>query len=243
MNPSDVNTLTSNFYQIGPITIRTNILIDLLMMIAEEPLFDSLRSKEQLGYDVSCTLHDNHGILGYSILVNSQETKFSAEHIDERIEVFRLALLNIIRETSDSEFEQYKESVAKIKLTEDNNLSDEVCRNWTEITTSEYAFNRVIKEVECLRGLTKSEFVDFYERHLLENTRKFSVQVIGRSDVLADSVHPIDDDVPVSLFHKRFDQLTFIPLVKSDKGAMIENIRDFVNKLELYPVTKTNFDC
>ncbi|KAG4065756.1 hypothetical protein HA402_012434 [Bradysia odoriphaga] len=243
MNPSDVNTLTSNFYQIGPITIRTNSLIDLLMMIAEEPLFDSLRSKEQLGYDVSCSLHDNHGILGYSIVVNSQETKFSAEFIDERIEVFRLALLNIIRDTSDSEFEQYKESVVKIKLTEDNNLSDEVSRNWTEITTDEYAFSRVIKEVECLKSITKAEFVDFYEKHLLENTKKFSVQVIGRSDAPNDAAHQIDDDVPMSLFDKRFDQLTFVPLTKSDKGAQIQNIREFVEKLELYPVTKTNFDC
>lgn len=177
MNASDVNTLTCNFYQIGPITIKTNGLIDLLMMIAEEPLFDSLRSKEQLGYDVSCCLHDNHGIIGYSIVVNSQETKFSAEYIDERIEVFRVALLDIIRETSDSEFEQYKESVVKIKLTEDNNLNDEVSRNWTEITTNEYAFDRAAKEVECLKNITKLEFLDFYEKHLLEHTKKFSVQV------------------------------------------------------------------
>lgn len=180
MNPSDVNTLTCNFYQIGPITIKTNSLIDLLMMIAEEPMFDSLRSKEQLGYDVSTRLHDNHGILGYSIMVNSQETKFSAEYIDERIEVFRSELLNIIRKTSDSEFEQYKESIVKIKLTDDNNLNDEVCRNWTEITTDEYAFDRITKEVECLKNITKSEFIDFYEKHLLEHTKKFSVQVYNQ---------------------------------------------------------------
>lgn len=177
MNSADINTLTCNYYQIGPITIRTNSLIDLLLMIAEEPLFDSLRSKEQLGYDVSCCLHDNHGILSYSVTVNSQETKFSAEHIDERIEAFRVALLSIIREASDSEFDQYKESIVKIKLTGDNNLTEEVCRNWTEITTNEYAFDRAAKEVECLKNITKSEFLDFYEKHLLEHTKKLSVQV------------------------------------------------------------------
>lgn len=182
MNANDVNTVTCNFYQIGPITIKTNALIDLLMMIAEEPLFDSLRSKEQLGYDVFCQLHDNHGILAYSIMVNSQETKFSAEHIDERIEAFRSALLKIIREASDGDFEQYKESVVKIKLTDDNNLNDEVCRNWTEITTNEYAFDRVTKEVECLKNITKSELVAFYEKHLLEHTKKFSVQVDSWND-------------------------------------------------------------
>ncbi len=244
MNPSDVNTVTCNFYQIGPITIKTNALIDLLMMIGEEPLFDSLRSKEQLGYDVSCRLHDNHGILGYSIQINSQETKFSAEHIDERIEVFRSSLLNIIRETSDSEFEQYKEAVVKLKLTADNYLSDEVVRNWTEITTNEYAFDRVTKEVDCLKTITKSEFIAFYEKHLLENTKKFSVQVIGRSDVMqVDSAIQADDDAPVSLLDKRFDTLTFVPMSNPDKGLFIQDIGNFIDNLELYPVTKTNFDC
>lgn len=176
-NVNDINTLTCNYYQIGPITIKTNSLIDLLMMIAEEPLFDALRSKEQLGYDVSCCIHDNNGILGYSITVNSQETKRSAEYVDERIETFRSTLLNIIRETGDGEFEQFKESLIKLKLTEDNNLNDEMCRNWTEITTNEYAFDRAAKEVECLKRITKSEFLDFYEKHLLECTKKFSVQV------------------------------------------------------------------
>jgi len=245
MNINDVNTLTCNFYQIGPITIKTNSLIDLLMMIAEEPLFDTLRSKEQLGYDVSCCLHDNHGILGYSIVVNSQETKFSAEYVDERIEAFRLALMNIIRETSESEFEQYKESVMKIKLTDDNNLNEEVCRNWTEITTNEYVFDRAAKEVECLKKITKSEFLDFYERHLLEYTKKFSVQVIGRSDVLDLKLTTTqsDDDIPLSLFDKRFNELKYIPLSKSGKGSNIQNISEFVNILELYPVTKTNLNC
>lgn len=243
-NTTDVNTMTCNFYQIGPITIKTNSLIDLLMMIAEEPLFDSLRSKEQLGYDVSCSLHDNHGILGYSIAINSQETKFTAEHIDERIEAFRSQLLDLIRGTSDSEFEQYKESVVKIKLTDDNNLGDEVSRNWSEITTHEYAFDRVTKEVESLKRITRSDFLHFYEQHLMENTKKMSVQVIGRSDVMeVDSANQTDDDAPVSLFDKRFDKLNFIPMTTADKGLLIQSISDFVNGLDVYPVTRTNFNC
>ncbi|KAJ6636738.1 Nardilysin [Pseudolycoriella hygida] len=239
MNIFDTNTVTCNYYQIGPITIKTNVLLELLMMVSEEPLFDSLRSKEQLGYDVSCSLRDNHGILGYTIVVNSQENKFSAEYIDERIEAFRVALLSIIRETCDEEFEQYKESVLKIKLSDDNNLSDEVSRNWTEITTNEYAYDRICKEVECLKNVTKSEFLEFYEKHLLESTKKFSVQVIGRTDVNPD-IQP-DEDTPVSLLNNKFE-LTFIPMLDSGRGSFIENIPLFLKTLELYPVSKTIFN-
>lgn len=146
------------------------------MMMAEEPVFNTLRSKEQLGYDVSCGLRDNYGILGYSISVNSQENKFSAEYIEERIEAFRSELLNIIRRTKENEFRQYKESLAKIKLNDDNSLKDEVSRHWTEIITNEYVFDRSLRDVECLNTITKTEFLDFFEKHF-HNTKKLSIQV------------------------------------------------------------------
>lgn len=146
------------------------------MMVAEEPLFNSLRSKEQLGYDVSCGLRDNYGILGYSIMVNSQENKFSSEYVEERIEAFRSELLRVIRELKEHEFDQYKESLAKIKLNDDNNLKDEVSRHWAEIITNEYAFDRAARDVECLNTITKSEFLHFFERHF-NNTKKLSIQV------------------------------------------------------------------
>lgn len=145
-------------------------------MIAEEPLFNTLRSKEQLGYDVSCGLRDNYGILGYSIMVNSQENKFSSEYIEERIEAFRAELLNIIRQTTDGEFHQYKESLAKIKLNDDNSMKDEVSRHWAEIITNEYAFSRSFRDVECLNSITKAEFLNFFEKHF-HHTKKLSIQV------------------------------------------------------------------
>lgn len=150
------------------------------MMVSEEPLFNTLRSKEQLGYDVSCGLRDNFGILGYSIMVNSQENKFSSEYVEERIENFRSSqLFNIIRQTTDGEFQQYKESLTKIKLNDDNSMKDEVSRHWAEIITNEYAFDRAFRDVECLNTITKSAFLKFFENHF-HNTRKLSIQVSYR---------------------------------------------------------------
>lgn len=177
MNDTDVNTVTANYYQIGPITIRVNCLIDLLILIAEEPAFDQLRSKEQLGYDVDCSIRDNYGILGYTILINSQEHKFEAEYIDERIEAFRKEFLEIIANISASDFEQFKDTLIKLKLTDDSHLKDELIRNWAEVTTDEYLFDRHKKEVECLKTITRTEFIQFYVDHFENGTRKLSVQV------------------------------------------------------------------
>ncbi|KAG4065796.1 hypothetical protein HA402_012474 [Bradysia odoriphaga] len=237
-NPNDVNSLTCNFYQIGPMTVKTLNLIELLMMLAEEPLFNTLRSKEQLGYDVSCGLRDNYGILGYSIMVNSQENKFSSEYIDERIEAFRSELLNIISRTTDHEFQQYKESLAKIKLNDDNDMKDEVARHWIEIITDEYAFDRAIRDVECLNTITKSDFVEFFQKHL-DHTRKLSIQIIGVKDPTKNTItHSKDRSA-----HDNEFRLKMIPLSKPFKGYCIQSIPEFIKNLELYPVIRTNFKC
>lgn len=109
-------------------------------------------------------------------MVNSQENKFSSEYIEERIEAFRTELLNIIRQTTDVEFQQYKESLAKIKLNDDNSMKDEVSRNWAEIITNEYAFDRGHLDVECLNSITKTQFLEFFEKHF-HHTKKLSIQV------------------------------------------------------------------
>lgn len=92
-NPSDANTTVCNFYQIGPCTLRNECIMDFIKLLTDENLFDTLRTKEQLGYDVSSAVRMNFGVLAYSITVNSQEDKFTASHVDERIESFRFVLL------------------------------------------------------------------------------------------------------------------------------------------------------
>jgi hypothetical protein len=42
----------------------------------EEPVFDVLRTQEQLGYNVYATLRNTFGVLGFSITVDFQVDKF-----------------------------------------------------------------------------------------------------------------------------------------------------------------------
>lgn len=236
MNESDANTVTENYYQIGPISIRLNCLVDLLVLVAEEPAFDMLRSKEQLGYDVGCSLRDTNGILGYTISVVSQENKFTSEHVDERIEAFRTDLLNIVNNMSVADFEQFRATLIKLKLTDDNELSDVMTRNWAEVTTDEYLFDRHRKEVECLKTLTQKEFKEFYLEHF-NDTRKLSVQVIGNAEVDAAAAEIAE---PVSIFEQSFKPLTFVEIAGGqERGLLIRNVDEFRATLVTFPVSKT----
>uniref|UniRef100_A0A1A9W6A1 Nardilysin n=1 Tax=Glossina brevipalpis TaxID=37001 RepID=A0A1A9W6A1_9MUSC len=248
LNNKDINTVVTNFYQIGPCSVRIESILDLLMMFVEEPLFDNLRTKEQLGYYVSSSVRINYGIASYSITVNSQETKHTASHVDERIEAFRTKMLQILDEMPQDEFDQVHESLMKIKQVVDMSLNEEVGRNWSEITCEDYLFDRRRKEVEALRTLTKQEIIDFCLNNERTNLRKLSIQVIGNTNHIKTDVPTeqyVEEDnksADEELFNTLADslELSFIP--KEGDATTIVDIADFKENLHVYPITKTKLD-
>jgi len=83
---SEVNTHVELYFQIGEHNIRHLAFGDLLHQLMEEPLFDTLRTKQELGYDVSCTVRVTHGILGFGVSVES--SLFDAEYISGCVDQF-----------------------------------------------------------------------------------------------------------------------------------------------------------
>ena len=71
-NPKNNNTIVSNYYQYGPGSLRTEIFLAIACQIMKEPVFDTLRTKEQLAYCVFSMSDTYHGIQGVSIEVESQ---------------------------------------------------------------------------------------------------------------------------------------------------------------------------
>ena len=45
-------------------------------MHMEEPCFDILRTREQLGYSVYCTHTNMYNVIGFDVTVNSQANKY-----------------------------------------------------------------------------------------------------------------------------------------------------------------------
>ncbi|XP_062565638.1 nardilysin isoform X2 [Armigeres subalbatus] len=241
---NDANTVTTTFYQAGPVTPAINAELELLVMLIEEPLFDILRTKEQLGYDVSVTIRDNFGILGYSVTIHSQEDKFSYQHIDERIEDFNGRFVHILRDMPEEDFQLVKSSLLKRKQIVDTELKNEVDRNWAEITTEEYIFNRNKLEMEHIERLGKQNILDFYNRLLFDNRhrRKLSVQVVGCSEksiLCGDDKVDKDDEAETEDLDREF----IIQYLTTDdeQRNYITDIERFGKSLKVYPVTKIQF--
>ncbi|KJE92712.1 nardilysin [Capsaspora owczarzaki ATCC 30864] len=87
-NPNDDNSVVEVYYQCASLPFREVTVSVLLECLMEEPCFDVLRTKEQLGYDVSCCCRYTGGITGFGFQVQAQSSKFTVAHIDSRVETF-----------------------------------------------------------------------------------------------------------------------------------------------------------
>ncbi|KAL0273801.1 UNVERIFIED_CONTAM: hypothetical protein PYX00_006388 [Menopon gallinae] len=180
-NENDSNSVITNYYQVGPATIRTSCILNILMMLMEEPLFDNLRTKQQIGYDVHCLLRDTFGVLAFSITIYFQSYKFNADEVDARVEAFLVDFLKTLRSMSKKELEETKKALCVIKSSADLQLNDEVKRNFSEICANEYVFDRLQKEVKVIPEIDHKEICTWFENHIAcgPNYKKLSVQVIG----------------------------------------------------------------
>ena len=59
------------YYQAGPSSVALRARLDLFEQLFSEPFYDTLRTKEQLGYSVHCSARLTHGILGFAFVVIS----------------------------------------------------------------------------------------------------------------------------------------------------------------------------
>uniref|UniRef100_A0A8C8GJZ1 Nardilysin a (N-arginine dibasic convertase) n=1 Tax=Oncorhynchus tshawytscha TaxID=74940 RepID=A0A8C8GJZ1_ONCTS len=88
LNKGDANSEVTVYYQSGLKNLREHTLMELLVMHMEEPCFDFLRTKETLGYHVYPTCRNTSGVLGFSVTVETQATKFNTELVELKIEEF-----------------------------------------------------------------------------------------------------------------------------------------------------------
>lgn len=59
------------YCQAGPSSVALRARLDLFEQLFSEPFYDTLRTKEQLGYSVHCSARLTHGILGFAFVVIS----------------------------------------------------------------------------------------------------------------------------------------------------------------------------
>lgn len=216
--PNDKNSVIKNYYQIDRATIESECLLELLVKVMREPLFNFIRTKEQLGYSVSCAGKNEGGILGLIITVESQEKRHSSWTVDMKIESFLVNFSSYLEKMSGESFATMKNSIIASKRSSDTDLDSEVERNWTEIKESKYQFEKSEHEALQLELLCKNDLTIFFKDHFsLENMRKLSTQVIANAENKDDNL------LQHGFLH--------LDLLTDEKRNTIKNIAQFKSSL------------
>ncbi|GBP39355.1 Nardilysin [Eumeta japonica] len=148
LDTTSTNSVVSNYYQCGVTTPQEDAVLQVLLTLMEEPVFDQLRTKEQLGYSVFTMVRDTFGVLGYSITVNTQVDKFSkvlaarsspsdnsaphhvrspssVAHVDSRIEAFLRKFGRDCRRLAERALAEARRALLQLKHTADYDLEEE----------------------------------------------------------------------------------------------------------------------
>ncbi|XP_078141937.1 nardilysin b [Centroberyx gerrardi] len=248
LNKGDANSEVTVYYQSGLKNLREHTLMELMVMHMEEPCFDFLRTKETLGYQVYPTCRNTSGVLGFSVTVETQATKFSTDFVEGKIEEFLLSFGDRLSGLSEEGFRTQVTALIKLKECEDAHLGEEVDRNWFEVVTQQYVFDRLNKEIEALKLVTQQQLLSWFLQHRDSGSRRLSVHVVGFGSEENDppeqsAVCPPDSpEAPPTSTYGEVSKLTFLPASSSSSSlqdaTLITDIRAFTSSLPLHPYHK-----
>ncbi|KEH34462.1 insulin-degrading enzyme [Medicago truncatula] len=205
-NKLEKNSVIELYFQIeedlGLGSTKLKALIDLFDEIVEEPLFNQLRTKEQLGYVVECSPRVTYRVFGFCFCIQSAE--YNPVYLQGRVESFINGLEELLDGLDDDSFENYKSGLMGKLLEKDPSLTYESNRLWNQIVDKRYIFDISKKEAEELKNISKNDVIEWYKTYLKQSSpkcRRLLVRVWGCNTDMKDaeapskSVHVITDPV------------------------------------------------
>lgn len=179
-NPNQSNSALTYFCHYGSVSDqRLRVVAALLNQILSEPTFNTLRTKEQLGYIVSCSgwSLSGGGDIGVRIVVQSEKTP---GHLEDRVEAHLSAMKTYIEEMTPEVFQEQKGGLEKKWRESYKNLMEEGGHFMLHISTGHLDFLRAEKDANLLKDITKEDVLSLFMSnvHPSSKTRsKLSVQM------------------------------------------------------------------
>ena len=187
-NPNDDNAVGALYWQLGADEPRLAGRVSLLEHLLYEPLFDTLRTKQQLGYSVSCEARNTHGCLGFLVTV------VSATHAAEVLEARALEALEEYAATLErmpkEEFASNVAAAVENRMLDDKTIEDEAGRFWFEIDMRTFAFERAEAEAAAIRKTSQAELVAWFRKGFLSSAhaRRLSIAITPAGGAAASTV-------------------------------------------------------
>jgi insulysin len=122
-DPDNVNSAMEYFCFAGDESdeaVRNRV--QLFHQLIRERTFDTLRTKEQLGYVTQSIIRSSIGMTGVSFLIQSER---DTTYLEERVNTYIASTKDWLAQMSQEEFEGQKQSLINKKLEDFKNMSEE----------------------------------------------------------------------------------------------------------------------
>ena len=167
----------------------------------QEPAFDELRTKQQLGYVVFVQAEHmptwtsaGRGDLMQHLAVIVQGAAHDAAFLDERISAFVGGFEAVVRGVSQRQWRSAMRSVRSTKLRRPLSVSEAAVRRWEELSKRTFRFQRRNEEAAALQEVSVDEVVALFKQVVLGSAdhppRRVSVEVFGKGRALRAPTGP-----------------------------------------------------
>ncbi|KAF8947270.1 Insulinase (Peptidase M16) [Haplosporangium gracile] len=170
-DPNNVNSGLEYYLQIENAASKVSrARIQIMAQIINEPCFNQLRTKEQLGYLVFSGVRKQTGATGLRFILQSERDPV---HLESRVESFlETRMKTYLEEMKPEEYEKQVNSLIQRKLEKDKNLRTETYRYWGQIVSGYYDFDELQDEVGEMRRTTLEMMREFFQTSILPSARK-----------------------------------------------------------------------
>ncbi|KAF2754860.1 LuxS/MPP-like metallohydrolase [Pseudovirgaria hyperparasitica] len=222
-DPANVNHCIEYLLYVGSPSERSQrAKLLLFAQMTEEPVFDTLRTKEQLGYVVFSGARIQNMWAGYRVLIQSEKTP---EYLEGRVEEFLKGFSKTLNQMDEPAFEKHKRSLINKRKEKLKNLTQESSRFWGHICNERYDFLQGIfcsqcpqvpdHDVEHIAALTKDAMQAFFDTYISPSSplrSKLTVNLRAQASPLSD------DDATASIPTPEIADAE--PLSESSTGAV-----------------------
>ena len=227
-DPANVNHCIEYFLYVGAINDRDlRAKLQLLAQMTDEPAFNQLRTKEQLGYVVWSGVRPTATTMGYRVIIQSEQ---SADYLETRINAFLSKFGEDLVAMSPEDFESHRRSLINRRQEKLKNLESETSRFSSHIDSEFFDFYQVEEDVAKIRTLTKADMIDFFRQFIdpKSTTRaKLSIHLVAASQ----APEPTEGDIEEQ--RGNFEHFVAQALKAAGVNVEISSVNEAFNSIDI----------
>lgn len=189
-NPSNENSACHVMLQSLGESNKDHVLIELLSAVLDEPFYNELRTKQQLGYIVASGIKGVSETRTLSFIVQSSIAPSNALTL-EILKFLDNVEAKILDKVPRADFATYIKSLIEKKTDPDKDLAVEATRNWSEISSGRLEFDRLQREAAALLDIEKEDLLNFWRHIYVDSGRRVLITEIIPRQGVASSQAPL----------------------------------------------------